>query len=187
MSSSPTSIYFVKPVEFAGPIKIGITNDMKVRMQSFSRYSPVKLEVAVSVPGSLALERSLHERFAYAHSHFEWFHPVDPLLSGIEGLKSGLPIERAFDLSIKTGSIRKRAPGVLARFTPQYKQRLKYVMKVTHNIHKINKGCVQFERSDLLKNILHSDHSQTFLTTDEVTALDQEMVTLMDMVRERTQ
>ena len=186
MSTAPTSIYFVKPIDQAGPIKIGITNDMKVRMQSFTRYSPVRLEMAVSVPGTLAIERSLHERFAYAHSHFEWFHPVDPLVSGIEGLKSGLPIEQAFDLSVKTGSIRKKQPGIMARFTPQYRQRLKYSMKYSHNKFKPGARHV-FVASPLLHEVLHPKHSQTFLTAEEIVALDAEIASLMALVKGHAQ
>lgn len=103
-------VYFIKPVGAVGPIKIGCTSNTVVRLRTIMEFSPAELEIAASVPGSFALERNLHECFAFAHVRSEWFSPVESLLEGISRLKAGLPIEQAFDLSKRTGSIRANNP-----------------------------------------------------------------------------
>lgn len=92
-------VYFLKPEAKKGPIKIGVTREFKKRMVAYRGCSPVALEVLVTAPGSYKHERALHEAFAYARSHLEWFHPVEDLLAGIRALKAGVSLEEAFNLS----------------------------------------------------------------------------------------
>lgn len=98
-------VYFLREVGGVGPIKIGYGYDARERLRLYMEWSPVRLEVILTIPGDLKLERAIHNHFAYAHSHSEWFHPVDKLLQAISAMQSGLPVEQAIDLSAPSGSI----------------------------------------------------------------------------------
>ena len=73
--------YFVQPVD-GGPIKIGYTRQSpKARLRAIQIGSPVLLEVVGMVIGDREVE--LHQRFAYARMHGEWFRPVPELVGFI--------------------------------------------------------------------------------------------------------
>lgn len=99
-------VYFAKPIGMAGPIKIGCSSHPADRIQSLMVWSPFPLELLVTVPGSLKLEANLHDCFLDAHLHHEWFQPVPLLLAGIAALQANKPLEEAFDLSARIGSLR---------------------------------------------------------------------------------
>lgn len=104
-------VYFIKPVGQDGPIKIGVANNPEQRLTQIKCWSPVALEIAAVVPGDHALERVIHECFAHAHSHGEWFSPVEALIRGVARIKMGVSVEEAFDLSKRTGYHRRSGPG----------------------------------------------------------------------------
>lgn len=108
MSSHPRvpRIYFIKPVGQDGPIKIGFSNFDKARLGAMMSWSPVPLEIIASVPGSLALEKQVHDCFADCHSHREWFRAEPQLLDFIQKVKSGIAIADAVDLSRPVGNVR---------------------------------------------------------------------------------
>lgn len=84
------SVYFIR-ADHVGLIKIGIAQDVNQRLATLRTSSPVRLELlAVIRDGGQALEARLHQRFAGARSHGEWFHPTPELLSYIaeNGAKS---------------------------------------------------------------------------------------------------
>lgn len=97
-------IYFLRPVGKIGPIKIGFSSDPVGRLGSYMAWSPVALEVIVTTPGNRDLERTIHNCFADCHSHCEWFHPHQRLLTAIKDIKAGVPISKAIDLSDKRGN-----------------------------------------------------------------------------------
>lgn len=99
-------VYFLKPAGLPGPIKIGFGNTPRARLRQYMEWSPLRLEIVTTVPGSLELERNIQECFVDCHSHAEWFHPHPRLLEAIEQIKSGVPVEKAIDLSNRLGSIR---------------------------------------------------------------------------------
>lgn len=101
-------IYFLKPRDSLGPIKIGSTEMFDTRFRNLMSWSPLPLQVIVTVPGSFKLEHRLHDCFAHARLHHEWFSPVPALLTGIGKLLEGHPLEEAFDLSAVTGNFRIR-------------------------------------------------------------------------------
>lgn len=107
----PQVVYFAKPIGFPGPIKIGCTCWPEQRVKDLSVWSPFPIELLAVIPGTFLLERNLHDCFADVHSHREWFQPSDKLLSGIEALIAGKPIEQAFDLSARVGRITKKRGG----------------------------------------------------------------------------
>jgi hypothetical protein len=69
------TIYFIKPVGMAGPIKIGLSENPKRRLNEYRAWSPFVLEMVGTVPGNWDDEQFLHECLADDHSHGEWFHP----------------------------------------------------------------------------------------------------------------
>lgn len=100
-------VYFIKPVGMPGPIKIGHSNYSQARLGTLAAWSPAPLEIIGSAPGTLAVEKAIHDCFADCHSHREWFHPHPRLLAFIEAVVSGVPIAEAVDLDKPVGSVRK--------------------------------------------------------------------------------
>ena len=61
-----------------GPIKIGVANNVEVRMAELQIGNPYELILLASIPVSSrkraeALEKSLHRKFAGQHIRGEWF------------------------------------------------------------------------------------------------------------------
>ncbi len=102
-----SSIYFLRPVGMNGPVKIGTSQTPGLRLDTYTAWSPLPLEIAVTIPGSLDLERNIHECLADLHSHGEWFKADARLDAVIDGLKSGKRIDQLLDLSDRKGRIRK--------------------------------------------------------------------------------
>lgn len=102
---TPREVYFLKPVGMDGPIKIGCGFEPRERLGSYMALSPYPLEIILTIPGNLALERNIHDCFIDCHSHSEWFRAEPRLLAAIEALKAGVPVEEAIDLSKRLGSI----------------------------------------------------------------------------------
>lgn len=94
-------VYFIKPVGIAGPIKIGCSEYVDVRLACLAAWSPLPLEIVVTIPGSFDLERNIHECLARSYSHKEWFHATDEVTGLVGKLLAGVPIEEALDLSAR--------------------------------------------------------------------------------------
>lgn len=68
-----TNLYFIQGVS-GGPVKIGLAQDVNLRLHTIQHYSPVILKVLYSVPGvSHEAERFMHTRLAEHRLHGEWF------------------------------------------------------------------------------------------------------------------
>ncbi len=104
-------VYFIKPVGMDGPIKIGCSNLPEGRLASLETWSPVPLEIIFTVPGDFKLERNIHDCFADAHSHREWFKATPKLVAAISALRAGRPLAEAIDLSARVGSINGNRKG----------------------------------------------------------------------------
>lgn len=78
-------IYFVQVGE-KGPIKIGITKDIKSRFSSLQVGHPEPLRLLTSLEGPKALERELHNQFHTHRLSGEWFKPAPELLAHIAAL-----------------------------------------------------------------------------------------------------
>jgi hypothetical protein len=63
-------VYFI---EGSGLIKIGYTENLRIRLASLQTGSPVKLNLLASIPGDKLKETELHTRFAADRRHGEWF------------------------------------------------------------------------------------------------------------------
>jgi len=91
-------VYFLRPVGQDGPVKIGCSTYVGLRFATFLSWSPVALEIAVSIPGDKDLERRLHLMFASSHSHMEWFHATPDLTQLIERLRAGEDVTTLVDM-----------------------------------------------------------------------------------------
>lgn len=107
---SDSYVYFLRPVGQSGPIKIGYSSLPMKRLETFISWSPVLLEIAHLIPGcGCELETKLHLAFADAHSHSEWFFASPRLVSTLNALIAGTPIEE-IDLR-PTGKLKYRPMG----------------------------------------------------------------------------
>lgn len=79
--------YFIQ-ADIGGPIKIGKTNDIRGRIETFQVGCPFRLVVLATAPNSgETSERSLHKRFASQRVHGEWFEPhpaLEELISKLQ-------------------------------------------------------------------------------------------------------
>lgn len=85
-------IYFIQCG--TGPIKIGTTDGSPTdRLNSLQTGSPERLYLLSDMPGSYALERELHVRFAAfrIRPDGEWFAPADELLEFIKSTEEPTP------------------------------------------------------------------------------------------------
>lgn len=77
------SVYFIQAVA-GGLIKIGVAGHVTGRFGDIQRMCPIPLTILATVPAAgQALETELHQRFAFARRHGEWFEPVPELLAYI--------------------------------------------------------------------------------------------------------
>jgi len=56
-----------------GPIKIGLADDIRVRLRTLQVACPYKLKVLAAVAGGLKREKSFHAQFAHRRLRGEWF------------------------------------------------------------------------------------------------------------------
>lgn len=82
-------VYFVQAGE-GGPIKIGVANDPRARAATLQTGNHQRLTLLLWVPGTQRHEAELHARFKEHRVRGEWFEPVSPLLSFIEGARWAL-------------------------------------------------------------------------------------------------
>lgn len=74
-----TYIYFVQVAN--GPIKIGFTKNLEVRIKSLQQNCPYELELLAHFVGSGYDEKFLHRIFHKERIHGEWFEPSKSLKS----------------------------------------------------------------------------------------------------------
>lgn len=66
----------------AGRIKIGTSINVHSRRRNLTGHSPLPVTILLTCPGDANLEASLHEQFASARLHGEWF-TLTPALRGM--------------------------------------------------------------------------------------------------------
>lgn len=75
-------IYFIQ-AEDGGPIKIGTTARLTVRLKELCKEAGDGLRVLAVIDGSYQEESKLHRRFVHLRGVGEWFEPGDDLLGFI--------------------------------------------------------------------------------------------------------
>lgn len=80
-----SKVYFVRSPD--GSIKIGVSGDVRKRVQSLNNTVPGGVELLCTLMGSRHLEAYLHRRFRESRIGGEWFSPVEGLLALIEDIK----------------------------------------------------------------------------------------------------
>jgi hypothetical protein len=120
-------IYFIKPIGMDGPIKIGCSDRPASRLASLMCWSPFPLELLATIPGSLDLERNIHECFLDAHDRGEWFNPSPALVAAVAKLAAGVPVAKAIDLNDRKGT-RKREYHPLS---PEAERRRSYAARLS--------------------------------------------------------
>jgi len=80
-----SGVYFVQSGD-DGPIKIGFSTNIRMRIDNLSVGSPDPLHLLAAIRGGRAEERKMHRMFKDARLHGEWFEPVPELLETISGM-----------------------------------------------------------------------------------------------------
>lgn len=75
-------IYFLRRSN--GDIKIGRTNNLKMRVMALNSRNKQNLELIGTMPETVFREYELHHRFAACRVAGEWFQPVPELLTFID-------------------------------------------------------------------------------------------------------
>jgi hypothetical protein len=83
------SVYFIKPIGFDGPIKIGSSIHPEGRRQTLECWSPFPLQIVAEIEVDCELERRFHALFFDQHKGREWFEVTPELLSVIEQVQAG--------------------------------------------------------------------------------------------------
>lgn len=79
----PTTIYFVQQMP-NGPVKIGMTDNLGIRLESLRQQSPVPVRLLGYITAPRRTEKEMHADFADYRLNGEWFRP-DPHLLGCIG------------------------------------------------------------------------------------------------------
>lgn len=98
-------VYFIRADVPDSPIKIGQSWVPSDRLLQLLAWAPYPLEIILTIPGDIALERAIHNHFADCHSHCEWFRPEPRLLSAIQAMQAGVPVHEAIDLTDIRGNV----------------------------------------------------------------------------------
>ena len=64
-------VYFIK---IGDVVKIGVTKDIKSRLQVMQSHNSEKVELLVTIPGGKKLEKILHEGFKMSHKNGEFYY-----------------------------------------------------------------------------------------------------------------
>lgn len=82
-------VYFIKPVGFNGPIKIGCSFAPGNRREQLQQWCPFPLEIVAEIDGDINLERRFHAHFESFHKGHEWFEATADLLVIIADISAG--------------------------------------------------------------------------------------------------
>jgi hypothetical protein len=99
-------IYFIRPIGQDGPIKVGHSINVPLRLREYNKWSPLPLEVVAMLPIPDAMdaygansgrcsrfERRFHIRYDAHRMHHEWFAAHPTILTDIDNINAG-----SFDL-----------------------------------------------------------------------------------------
>lgn len=83
------SIVYFLIAQKTGMVKIGVTSQLKDRMDALQTACPVPLYLEAMLPGNRETEQNLHARFATSRSHGEWFRLTEDLMRFMDEIKAG--------------------------------------------------------------------------------------------------
>jgi len=79
-------VYFIGGDE--GPVKIGMTTNLALRLQHMQTGSPIELKVLATVAGGAEVERGYHAAFANYRIRGEWFERSPAIVQEINYLSA---------------------------------------------------------------------------------------------------
>jgi len=88
----PTSVVYFIRAGVNGPVKIGVTRNLKHRLEILGAGNHHELKCLHTIDGTVELERAMHRRFEQQHIRGEWFRYEGELRSFIRasrGTKRG--------------------------------------------------------------------------------------------------
>ena len=131
-------VYFIRPVDMEGPVKIGFSATTQRRLEALAAWSPMPLEIVATIPGSRALEQNLHQCFDDLLIHHEWFQADPRITALISKLQAGVPIAEAIDLTDrKIPEMSSKARAWVRN--PEARLRCSYNMRLGWAERKLNK------------------------------------------------
>lgn len=83
-------VYFIKPIEHEGPIKIGRSCSPDNRLATLATWCPFPLELVAQIEGPKELERRFHHHFLDLHIRHEWFRVSNELQAVIREINEGV-------------------------------------------------------------------------------------------------
>ncbi len=81
-SVRPKMVYFISD-HHEETVKIGISNNIRMRLRYLQMSSPVALKVVANVVGGGEVEAGIHETFRHLRLHGEWFRFGEEIRSWI--------------------------------------------------------------------------------------------------------
>jgi hypothetical protein len=81
-----TVIYFIQKGE-GGPIKIGMTTNLKKRRAAIQTHSDEKVILLAQLDGGARRENEIHSMFEQDRKHGEWFRPSEKLLEYVASIQ----------------------------------------------------------------------------------------------------
>jgi hypothetical protein len=112
---APSQVYFVR---IGKHIKIGVTTNLKGRLQSFRTSSTDEITVLLTIPGDREVERRLHDLFREERIQLEFFRGDDWLIHEFIRFAQERGVDWAIDYVEKWKRIRERE----ANKTPQQRR-----------------------------------------------------------------
>ena len=82
-------VYFIKPVDMLGPIKIGRSVSPDGRRATLETWCPFPLEIVAEMAGPKELERRFHAYFLDLHIRHEWFRVSNELQAVMREIADG--------------------------------------------------------------------------------------------------
>lgn len=83
-------VYFATALDM---VKIGCSVDVQKRLATVGEWIPFPITLIASMPGSYALETTIHRMFAEEWSHGEWFRLSPRLSEFIANVRDGKPVQ----------------------------------------------------------------------------------------------
>jgi hypothetical protein len=84
-------VYFIQTTAPNRLIKVGVTTDLRTRLQELQTAQPYPLNVLYSMRGGITMERDIHRVFAHLRVQGEWFSPGPELMAYIDGIRRAAP------------------------------------------------------------------------------------------------